>query len=271
MVTPPHISVCICTYQRPKLLRRLIDRLLTQVTNGSFTFDIVICDNDSAQSAERVVTEVARSSPIALTYCAESIKNIALARNRALANSRGGLIAFIDDDEFPADSWLIELYRTCTSYDAAGVLGPVRPHFDETPPRWIIRGRFCERPEYPTGRRMKWTESRTGNFIFRRAILEGDCQPFKEEFGTGGEDKDFFMRMTDQGQTFVWCNEAVVYETVPPSRWTRSYMLKRALLRGRNILKHPKGRAVFSCGPWWLFPSMSLSYPSLSCLDNTAL
>ncbi len=89
---------------------------------------------------------------------------------------------------------------------------------------------------------MKWDESRTGNVLFRRSILEGAAEPFNAEFGSGGEDKDFFMRMTERGHVFVWCNEAIAYETVPPARWTRSYMLKRALLRGRNILKHPKGR-----------------------------
>jgi len=38
----------------------------------------------------------------------------------------------------------------------------------------------------------------------------------------------------DAGHKFVWCNEAVVYEVVPPERWKRTYFLKRALLRGQN-------------------------------------
>ncbi len=121
-------------------------------------------------------------------------------------------------------------------------LGPVRPHFDQPPPRWIIDGRFCERPEYPTGRVMDWEECRTGNVLFRREILDGEPLAFNPEFGNGGEDKDFFMRMTQRGFVFRWCNEGLTYETVPPSRWKRSYMLNRALLRGKNILKHPQGR-----------------------------
>jgi len=35
-----------------------------------------------------------------------------------------------------------------------------------------------------------------------------------------------------EGCVFVWCNEAPVYETVPPERMKRSYFMKRALLRG---------------------------------------
>src|SRR5262249_27980318 len=148
---------------------------------------------------------------------------------------------FIDDDEFPAADWLQTLVAACHNYHSDGVLGPVRPHFESPPPSWVVRGRFCERPEYVTGRKMPWDECRTGNLLFRRQILNGIAEPFAPEFGTGGEDMDFFLRMTSRGRVFVWCNEAVAYETVPPSRCSRSYMLKRALLRGKNILKHPSG------------------------------
>jgi succinoglycan biosynthesis protein ExoM len=89
---------------------------------------------------------------------------------------------------------------------------------------------------------MPWEQSRTGNLLFRRSVIANVSQPFDSSFGTGGEDKDFFMRMTQASRVFVWCNEAIAYETVPPSRWKRGYMLKRALLRGKNIIKHPSGR-----------------------------
>lgn len=36
----------------------------------------------------------------------------------------------------------------------------------------------------------------------------------------------------------MWCNEAVAYEIVPPVRWKRSFMLRRALLRGKMSLNH---------------------------------
>src|SRR5215472_13374511 len=93
------------------------------------------------------------------------------------------------------------------------------------------------------GSRNAVEECRSGNVLFRRSILDGESAPFREEFGNGGEDKDFFLRMTQKGHVFRWCNEGVTYETVPRDRWTRRYMLKRALLRGKNILKHRTGRA----------------------------
>ena len=45
--------------------------------------------------------------------------------------------------------------------------------------------------------------------------------------------------MIEKGNQFIWCEEAVAYEVVPPVRWKRSFMLKRALLRGATTLLHP--------------------------------
>ena len=38
--------------------------------------------------------------------------------------------------------------------------------------------------------------------------------------------------MMKQGNKFIWCDEACVFETVPAERLSRAYFLKRALLRG---------------------------------------
>lgn len=240
--TIPHITVCICTFKRPRLLKKLMEELAGQKTDGLFSYSIVIADNDSGESARQVVAEFAAEASVQVVYCVEPEQNIALTRNRALEHASGDFVAFIDDDEYPKEDWLLHLYNTCVKQNVAGVLGPVRPYFDETPPSWVITGRFFERPEHQTGFVMDWEECRTGSLLFRSAILKGPEKPFNRDFGTGGEDKDFFMRMTQAGCVFVWCNEAVAYELVPPGRWKKSFMLGRALLRGKNILKHPIGR-----------------------------
>ena len=242
----PQITVCVCTFERPQLLARLLEALEHQCTEDRFGHSVVVTDNDPAQSARATVEQFTRRSRLPVLYATEPRRNIALARNEALRHAGGDFIAFIDDDEFPVDGWLLRMLTTCEQYAAAGVLGPVRPHFEEVPPAWVIKGGFWSRPEYPTGRIMDWEESRTGNVLFRREILPEGGPAFLEVFVNGGEDKDFFMRMTQQGHVFRWCAEGIAHETVPRERWTRTYLLRRALLRGRNILKHPgqKGRLL---------------------------
>ena len=232
----PHISVCICTYRRPEWLRRLLQALQRQQTEQLFDYSIVVADNDAAESARATIAEFSAGVP--LVYCLEPEKNIALGPHRSVASSAGNWIAFIDDDEFPESDWLLKLFQTAKKYDVAGVLAPVRPHFDTEPPAWVYKCGLYDRPEHETGFVLSWQESRTGNVLFRRDIIPPDAPPFAAGFHNGGEDQDFFRRMMGLGHRFIWCNEAAVHETVPPIRWDRRVLMQRALLRGKNSLKH---------------------------------
>jgi glycosyltransferase involved in cell wall biosynthesis len=233
-----HISVCICTYKRPQLLSRLLDELANQETKGLFTYSIVIVDNDQSLSAKALVSEFSTSSAVPIKYCVEPRQNIALARNMAVENSEGDYVAFIDDDEFPTREWLLTLFEACNRYDVDGVLGPVKRYFDEQPPKWLIKSTFYERPTYPTGFVIDWRKGRTGNVLLKKQIFLAGSPPFRPEFRQG-EDQEFFARMIGKGHVFIWCNEAVAYEVVPPIRWRRAFMLRRALLRGAMEPKTP--------------------------------
>jgi glycosyltransferase involved in cell wall biosynthesis len=233
-----HICVCICTFKRPDFLARLLKELASQETGGQFAYSIVVADNDSLRSAESCVVNFAAASEIPIRYCVEPRQNIALARNKAVENADGDFIAFIDDDEFPAKNWLLSSFQACEKYQVDGVVGPVKRHFDEKPPKWVVEGNFYERPTYATGFVIDWSQGRTNNVLLRRqTILPGE-QPFRPEFRSG-EDQDFFRRAIARGHAFVWCNEAQVFEVVPPVRWNRSFILRRALLQGTVSVLHP--------------------------------
>jgi succinoglycan biosynthesis protein ExoM len=232
------ISVCICTYKRPRLLKRLLEKLRDQDTDGVLTYSIVVADNDDLESAKAVVSEMAATSGIPIRYCVEPRQSIALARNKAIENATGEFVAFIDDDEFPTKRWLLTLVKACREYDVDGVLGPVKRHFEQVPPAWVVRGRFYERETFPSGSVIDWRQGRTNNVLLKRHLFATGATPFRPEFRTG-EDQDFFRRMIDAGHVFRWCNEAVVHEVVPPIRWKRTFMLRRALLRGTVAVVHP--------------------------------
>jgi succinoglycan biosynthesis protein ExoM len=246
------------------LLKQLLEHLQKQRTGGLFTYSVVVADNDPAQSAQHLVAELSSTSALHVTYCSESQQNIALARNKALQYANGEFIAFIDDDEFPIEDWLYNLFNTCAAFGVDGVLGPVNPSFESDPPGWVKRGRFFDRPAFKTGYKVNWDEGRTGNVLFKRDILNSVDIPFRSEFATAGEDVDFFRRMMEKGHTFIWCNEAVAYEVVPISRCTRSYLLKRALLRGSNFNKHPTGRFKNAAKSLIAVPCYTLALPFLA-------
>jgi succinoglycan biosynthesis protein ExoM len=227
----PHISVCICTYKRSSLLRRCLDSVCDQTTAGLFSYSIVVADNDVMESARETVERMAADSKVAIQYCVEPRQNIARTRNKAVRSSTGNFVAFIDDDEFTTSTWLLTLLKTQQAYEADGVLGPVDPHYEDATPKWVIEGRFYDRPVQPTGMRLPWNKCRTGNVLLKRELF-GTCEEPFDPTCLSGEDQDFFRRKSASGASFVWCHEAQAYEVVPPSRWKRSFLVRRALFRG---------------------------------------
>jgi succinoglycan biosynthesis protein ExoM len=268
MLQIPHVCICICTYKRPDLLLRLLEKIDRLRTDGAFTYSVSITDNDCDRSAEGTVKSWQQQTATRIRYSVEPQQNIALARNRVVAQAEGDFLAFIDDDEFPTEDWILHMLQTCCKFDVQGVLGPVKPWFRHKPAEWLIKGEFYVRPSHPTGYQMRWQEMRTGNVLLRKSVLDGEEGPFREQFGTGGEDQDFFMRMIAKGHTFIWCEEAFVYEEVPPSRCKVSFMLKRALLRGRNTMMHSKNRASNLAKSCVALPAYAFALPVLLCMGR---
>lgn len=259
----PHITVCVCTYRRADLLLRLLTELSRQETGGTFTFSAVVADNDPAQSAKATIHGFEAYSRLAVVYVAEPRRSISHARNRSLEPAQGDYVAFIDDDEYPAPGWLFAMHRACTENQVSGVFGPVRPAYDPSTPAWVKRAGFYDRPEHATGFTMDWHECRTGNVLVPRRTFAGLDPVFRSEFGAGASDQDLFRRLIDRGHRFIWCNEAIVYEVVPPGRCKRRFLLRRALLRGGLSLQHP-GERLRSVGRSLLaVPLYALALPFL--------
>jgi succinoglycan biosynthesis protein ExoM len=226
------------------MLGRLLRMLSEQETEGVFVYSIVIVDNDRSESARQTVESFALEVKTPVSYLVEPEQNIALARNKAIENAKGDFIGLIDDDEFPDRRWLLTLIRAIRQFGSDGVLGPVLPYFESEPPQWVTKGRFFERPTHPTGHRLDWKNTRTGNALLKREIFANVQKRFDPAYGSGGEDRAFFRGLIDDGRVFVWCEEAFIFESVPPSRWKRTTLLKRALLRGKMALSGARSKPV---------------------------
>ena len=203
-----HVSICICTYNRLKLLRDLLTEISLQETDGTFTYSVIVVDNDVGRSAEKTVQEASEKTGLEIIYEVEPVKGIPRARNKAVKNSRGDFVAFIDDDEVPTRNWLTLLISTYLKYDSDGVLGPVIARFVKQPPRWAKGSDLFTRPRFSTGHFLHWKDTRTGNVLFHREIFLDTENLFNESF-KHGEDKELFHRLTERGFVFVWCDEAL--------------------------------------------------------------
>ena len=240
-VPRPQISVCVCTYRRPRQLEHLLQCLNQQATGDLFSFSIVVVDNDACQSARSSVDLWAGRSSVRIMYRVEPQQNIALARNASVAMATGSLVAFVDDDEEPADDWLRKLYEVLIKYGADGVIGPVLPRFEESAPSWAVKGGVFRRAAFATGEVLPWTAAGIGNALIKREVLLDLDGPFRPQFGAGGEDRDLLRRAISRGRVFVWSANAVCHESVPPERTRVRFQLRRALLRGKIALLGPGG------------------------------
>ncbi|MBW2662030.1 MAG: glycosyltransferase [Deltaproteobacteria bacterium] len=227
------------------MLTQTLDGVTSQVMESAFSYEVVVVDNDSRRSAEDTVRLFQLRNELKIIYDCEPEQNIALARNRAICNATGNLVAFIDDDEYPVEDWLVRLYLTMKEYNADGALGPVIPSFPIGAPQWLKKGNIFDRRRLRTGTRLTTRDTRTGNVLLSWDILPKGKLCFNPAFGrTGGEDVDFFRRLIISGCVFVWCDEAEVYEKVPPERWRISFHLKKYFRIGSSNGERHRGNGI---------------------------
>lgn len=232
-LTVCHISVCICTYKRPKKLGNLIVGLFNQKPNDRFTYSIIIVDNDPAESAREIVHKYMLNSSLSIEYHTEPKKGLSYARNKTLACSTGDYIAFIDDDEVPETDWLYQLFKALKKYGADAVFGSVLPEFEENPPKWILNRKYFYWRDVrnQTGTRTK--KAVTNNVLFRRDLVVRYNLRFDHDHDfTGGEDMGFFFMLASfkKDALFIDCKDAIVHEVISPDRCNTEYIKKRHIL-----------------------------------------
>ena len=99
----PEISVCIAA-TRPVGLVRLLASLARQKLPPGLAFEVIVVDNAPCDASRAAVETW--SGPAPLRRLEERVRNVALARNRAVDAAAGRWLAFVDDDETAEEEWL---------------------------------------------------------------------------------------------------------------------------------------------------------------------
>ena len=216
----PILTIAICTKDRPEGVERLLRSLREQMAalpGGSAGYEILIVDN--APSDERTRELAARYPEV--RYAREPRPGLNFARNRALREASGEVLAFLDDDVIVDQYWSIGLARAwAENRDAAAFTGQVLPMELETEAQVIFekRGGFRRgfdrvrygpvlprNPLYPGGAGIFGAGA---NMAFRVAVLR-QLGGFDEALDTGaavpgGGDLDIFYRIIRAGHPLVY-------------------------------------------------------------------
>jgi len=117
----PHITVVICTRERPDALARAQDSLLAQAYPD---FRVLVVDNAPVTDATaEVVRAAAQRGPV--EYLVEPKGGLSFARNAAVAAAPGEILAWLDDDEYADPNWLAEVARALADHPEADVVSGV--------------------------------------------------------------------------------------------------------------------------------------------------
>jgi cellulose synthase/poly-beta-1,6-N-acetylglucosamine synthase-like glycosyltransferase len=240
MGSAPRVSVIVAIRDAAQSLPRLFERLHAQ-TVGRDDVEIVVADNASRDGG----AEVARRAGAKVVE--EPTPGRARARNRAVAGSRGELLAFTDADCAPRPDWLEQLLPGLEEAEMAGgrvLITTLEPpsaiELFESLWRFLQREAVLERG---------W--SATANMAMRREAFDavGGFDPSMRRIG---EDVDLCLRAGAAGQRIVWRPEAVVEhdaerELLPVLRRAFNYAVSDDVLHRRHGL--PPARTWRHPGP----------------------
>lgn len=229
--TAARATIGVLTYRRPDDLAALLPFLVEQARRSTEQVDVVVVDNDPDAGAAALV---AGFDDDLVRYVHEPTPGIAAARNRMLDEAAtSDLLLFIDDDERPVSGWLDLMLDTWKEHRAAAVVGPVISEFSEEPGPWILGGGFFTRRRMPTGTPV--TVAATNNLLLDLREVKRLGLRFDADFGlSGGSDTLFTRTLAASGARLVWCDDAIVYDVVPPGRLTRAWVLQRYFRSGNS-------------------------------------
>jgi GT2 family glycosyltransferase len=195
------LSVCILTYNRISLLRKLL--LSLRDLMQSTAIEIIVVDNHSEDDTQKVITE----DFFGINYI-RTAKNVgASARNLGLKEAKGKIVVTLDDDIFGL---------TEKSIGALLDLFGNRPRLGAVNFRVIAEstGRICNwvhhRKVEDSGHlEFQTYEITEGAVAFRREVLE-ECGYYPEDFFLSHEGPDLAFRILDMGYDVIYSPRVTV-------------------------------------------------------------
>lgn len=164
-------------------------------------WEVVLVDNGSTDRTAEMLRDFADNTAMDIKLAFEARPGLAVARNCGIRNSRGALLAFTDDDCYPAPDFLTRVTERLSDSDLAYCGGQVLL-FDPTDRPITIQTRN-EPLHIPADKFLQSGFIHGANMAFKRERIIEVCG-FDERLGAGtffksGEDTDLLRRLAWNG------------------------------------------------------------------------
>ncbi|MEC4816578.1 MAG: hormogonium polysaccharide biosynthesis glycosyltransferase HpsE, partial [Scytonema sp. PMC 1069.18] len=233
------LTIAIPTYNGESRLPELLNRLYKQVETETFTWEIIIVDNNSTDNTAQLIKTYQEKwqQHFPLKYCFEARQGAAYARQRAVEEAKGELIGFLDDDNYPLFNWVAQAYEFGQKYPQAGAYGSqIHPNWEVEPPKDFHRIApflaITERGNKPLlyQPHKKLLPPSAGLVVRRQAWLENvpsRCILTGRVTGNMLTSEDIEMlSYIQKGGWEIWYNpEMEIYHQIPHWRLEREYLL----------------------------------------------
>jgi len=244
------VAICICTFNRPELLARVLG-VLRNLQTGKLKPDqiaVIVVDNNPDGRVAAVCDRLRSLLPVRLVLIAEKRRGVSFARNRAVEEAlRTGFdfLAFIDDDDRPETDWLDKLMQKQRETRADIVCGAIPAVLDPRWPAWLRKSPLFAPPGAKTETKFGIPQGiGSGNVLIDCCLLarlKTAGSVFSPEFALiGGSDTEFYIRAKRSGARIVKAENAIVHRHYVGPRITFRGLLVYALHRGNysaHILK----------------------------------
>ncbi|YAF94778.1 MAG: hormogonium polysaccharide biosynthesis glycosyltransferase HpsE [Nodularia sp. CChRGM 3473] len=250
MINNIDFTVAIPTYNGASRLPEIIERLRNQLHTENFSWEIIVVDNNSTDNTAQVVKSYQENwqFPYPLKYCFETKQGAAYARQKAIEEAKGKFIGFLDDDNYPAPTWVAAAYAFGEQHPLVGAYGSqihgefeVKPleNFEKIACFLAITERGAEPHRYEP--RMKILPPGAG-LVVRKQVWEKTVPKNLvlnhkgREAGLASEDLEAVLHI-QLGGWEIWYNpEMHVYHKIPAWRLQKEYLI--SLFRCIGLSRH---------------------------------
>jgi|SRR5580704_3450335 glycosyltransferase involved in cell wall biosynthesis len=230
------ITVILCTYNRAQSLPIALESVAASTFTDPVEWDVLVVDNNSKDQTRQVVEDFCRRYPGRFSYLFEPKAGKSFALNTGIRESKGDILAFMDDDVTVDSNWLQNLCAPLNDSQWAGSGGRILPPSGFSPPKWLaLTGPYdmggvlalFDRGASPC--EIDWPPYGT-NMAFRKEMFKKHGG-FREDLGpTPGselrnEDTEFGWRVMRGGDRIRYEPSAIVYHPVPKERLKKKYFL----------------------------------------------
>jgi glycosyltransferase involved in cell wall biosynthesis len=221
------------------MLRAMLQSLARCSAPPGLAWEVLVVNNNCTDQTDDVAASFSNRLPLRLVF--ESAPGLSHARNAAVRAAYGDYVIWTDDDVLVSTGWLSAYVSAFDRRpDAAVFGGPIRPHFDVSPPAWLAHGVShvgeaygmrvtpgqeaeisIESNQFPFG----------ANFAIRTRELHQ--HPFDTSLGRtptsaflGGEEIGVIKAVLSSGRSGWWLPDAVLDHRVRVEQMTMDYVQK---------------------------------------------